>query len=246
MLRCVAVRRRTWPCATRSNRIALSEPIDVRMRFGQPLPQVRAQPAYQYRGSLYTAAPPVESSMLSEPECSWAVTLARITLVDCSGGDLRAKAHTQAIEATAKERSFKWAHLGRCLLFVDVAWALAGSMSISSAPRRSAFCAILAFRWSSYSLSRIGDRSGEEEGSRRVCFFGLRASALPLAGAIVGDRLLELEVQRRRPFQQRSFDGLFVSFDGNLREVLPFDGLFNFLFLLMESPYPVALHPFYF
>jgi hypothetical protein len=93
--------------------IALSEPIDVRMRFGQPLPQVRAQPAYQYRGSLYTAAPPVESSMLSEPECSWAVTLARITLVDCSGGDLRAKAHTQAIEGTAKERRFTWAHLGR-------------------------------------------------------------------------------------------------------------------------------------
>jgi hypothetical protein len=35
-----------------------------------------------------------------------------------------------------------------------------------------------------------------------------------------------VKVQRRRPFQQRSFDGLFVSFDGNLWEVLPFDGLF--------------------
>ena len=131
--------------------------------------------------------------MSSEPGSSGALTLARSVRDDSACGDLRAEAHTQAIEATAKERSFKWAHLGRCLLFVDVAWALAGSMSISSAPRRSAFCAILAFRWSSYSLSRIGDRSGEEEGSRRVCFFGLRAFALPLppAGAIVGDRLLE-------------------------------------------------------
>jgi hypothetical protein len=42
---------------------------------------------------LYTAAPSVEFSMSSVPKFSGAVTLRRITLVDCSGGDLRAKAH---------------------------------------------------------------------------------------------------------------------------------------------------------
>jgi len=87
--------------------------------------------------------------MSSEPRCSGAVTLARSARDDSAGGDLRAKAHTQAIEATAKERSFTWAHLVRCLLFVDVARALAGSNCTSSVPRRSAFCAMLAFRWSS-------------------------------------------------------------------------------------------------
>ena len=51
------------------------------------------QPAYQYGGTLYTAAPTVEFSMSSVPEFSGAVTLARIVLVDLSGGDLRAKAH---------------------------------------------------------------------------------------------------------------------------------------------------------
>ena len=43
VLRCVGVRRRTWPCAARGNRIALSEPIDVRMRCDQLRAQVRAR-----------------------------------------------------------------------------------------------------------------------------------------------------------------------------------------------------------
>ena len=71
--------------------------------------------------------------------------------------------------------------------FLFVAWALAGIFATSSELKQSAFCASLAFRWTSYSLSRTGDRSGEAEGSCAVFFFdfGLRAVALPLAGAIV-------------------------------------------------------------
>ncbi len=97
-----------------------------------------------------------------------------------------ARRHTsRRIEATAKERTFTWAHLVRRFLFV--AWALAGIFATSSELKQSAFCASLAFRWTSYSLSRTGDRSGEAEGSCAFFFFdfGLRAVALPLAGAIV-------------------------------------------------------------
>jgi hypothetical protein len=75
--------------------------------------------------------------------------------------------------------------------FLFVAWALAGIFATSSELKQSAFCASLAFRWTSYSLSRTGDRSGEAEGSCAFFFFdfGLRAVALPLAGAIVGVEL---------------------------------------------------------
>ena len=115
-------------------------------------------------------------------------------------------------------------------------------MSISSVPRRSAFCAILAFRWSSYSLSRIGDRSGEEEGSRRVCFFGLRAFDLPLpdAGAIVGDRLLEWGFKEGDRFNNVLLMGFLFLLMGICGKYFL---LMGFLFLLMESPYPVALSP---
>ena len=89
--------------------------------------------------------------------------------------------------------------------FLFVAWALAGIFATSSELKQSAFCASLAFRWTSYSLSRTGDRSGEAEGSCAVFFFdfGLRAVALPLppAGAIVGVRLLEWKFKEGQRFK---------------------------------------------
>jgi hypothetical protein len=67
----------------------------------------------------------------------------------------------------------------------------------------------LTFRWTSYSLSRTGDRSGEAEGSCAVFFFdfGLRAVALPLppAGAIVGDRLLEWKFKEGDRFKATKY-----------------------------------------
>ena len=153
---------------------------------------------------MYTAAPTVEFSMSSVPEFSGAVTLARIVLVDLSGGDLRAKAHFASNRSDAKERRFTWAHLAHRFLFAG--WALAGIFTTSRLSRHAAFCASLTFRWTSYSLSRTGDRSGEEEGSCAVFFFdfGLRAVALPLApaGAIVGDRLLEWKFKEGDRFNQ--------------------------------------------
>lgn len=93
--------------------------------------------------------------------------------------------------------------------FLFVAWALAGIFATSSELKQSAFCASLAFRWTSYSLSRTGDRSGEAEGSCAFFFFdfGLRAVALPLppAGAIVGDRFLEWKFKEGDRFKATTY-----------------------------------------
>ena len=77
--------------------------------------------------------------------------------------------------------------LGPHLLFG--ATSLAGILSIARSPKSSAFCAILACRWSSYGLSRTGcsgdaprEKEGElEEGSRADFLDCLRFVCPPLA-----------------------------------------------------------------
>ena len=161
---------------------------------------------------------PSSSSCSSGIQCRRGPACASFQQRNCTGRlrSLRRTGRRESPAAASQVEGTSCAHrsLGPHLLFG--AWPLAGIVSISSSPKSSAFCAILACRWSSYRLSctgRSGDASREkegecEEGSRAVFFFfdRLHAVALPLrtAGAIVGDRLLEWKFKEATVLIRRS------------------------------------------